>query len=234
MYPAYRLSITIPGLLVIIGLGCSGSGDVSKYYPTYPSGGEYTYDGSTDGEGHSYIQDFSGEWEGFMWEDYRSDFLSLGKKRLAMRVQYRDSTWTSSGWRDWYKIDVLIDGRPAASIVEEIRSGGYYHLNSYQDSIDLEMDGWFRTSSGDGDFKLDWEEKFKDQWGGETIKYRVWITGDYELGKVRGAHWASAWDLFDTYGDGIWTLPDEIWEAATLEGLQYLDSIEESFIRQPE
>lgn len=225
MQDYFRLSVVFTILLMIFTVSCNGTSG-SKYYPTYPSGGDYGGGGYDWYDDDYYVTDRSGEWEGFMWEEYRSDHRSLSKKKLAMRVQYRNSTWTSSGWHDWYKIDVLIDGRPAASTVDEIRSGGYFCIDSYQSAIDLELYGNFRSSSVDGDFKLDWDEKFKDPWEGDTIKVRVWISGDYNAGRVRGLHWASAWELFDIYGDGIWDLPDETWEAATMEGLAYLETIE--------
>jgi hypothetical protein len=225
-----RLLAAIILPLLIFSISCSGTD--SKAYPTYPYGGDYNYDGGNNNN-NDYIVDYSGEWEGFMWENFRSDYLSLGKKRIAMRVDYRDSTWTSSGWRDWYKIDVLIDGRPAATSVEEIHSGGYLNLQTYQDNIELGMTGHFNKSDAAGDYNLNWEEKFKDQWGGDTVKYRVRISGDYDLGRVKGAQWASAWDLFDTYGDGIWDLPDEMWEAATAEGLAHLDTLTVEDIRTP-
>ena len=229
MKPAPLIAIAFS--LIFLTAGCTGSGTGFKPYPTYPSGGDYYDDGYNNYD--DYIVDYSGEWEGFMWEHYRSDYLSPGKKKLAVRVRYRDSTRTYSGWHDWYKIDVLIDGRPVASTVEEIHESGYMHLNSYTSGIDLDMQGWFRTSSADGNFSLDWEEKFKNPWDGDTIKLRVRITGDYDMGRVHGLHWASAWDLFDTYGDGIWDLPDETWETATLEGLTYLDSLNVEDIRTP-
>ncbi|MCX6645211.1 MAG: hypothetical protein NTY09_02460 [bacterium] len=227
-----RLLAAIILPLLLFSINCSDTG--SKTYPTYPYGGDYNYDGNNNNDNNDYIVDYSGEWEGFMWEDFRSDYISLGKKKIAMRVNYRDSTWTSSGWSDWYKIDVLIDGRPAASTVEEIHSGGYIHLQSNDNSIDLDMQGYFRKSNADGNFMLDWDEKFKDQWDGETVKYQVWISGTYDLGHVKGAQWAPAWELFDTYGDGIWDLSDEIWEAATLEGLAHLDTLTVEDIRTPD
>ncbi|MCK4719392.1 hypothetical protein KAU08_01960 [bacterium] len=232
MKPNFRIVTGILLILVLALLGCSGCAPGEyKPYPTYPSGGDYDYGGGSY-DLPDYVHDALGEWEGFMWEEYRSDHRTLGKKKVAVRIQYKDSTYTSSGWRDWVRVNVLIDGRPAASTIEEIRSGGYLHLETYQGDIDLDLKGWFRHNKANGDIDLVWDEKFDYPWG-DTDFYRVRSAGDFELGHVTHLHWASAWELFDTYGDEIWDLPEETWYEATLDGMEYLESIEETLVRTP-
>jgi len=217
--------------------------------PTYPSGGEYdggygdgggggygggTYNPPDYDDGPDWSRDVEGEWEGFMWEQYRSDGRPLSKKKLAMRFQYADTTYTWSGRHEWVKANVVVDGRPAASSKTEVTSSGRIDFSSYQNGIDFEMQGNFYGDSGSGDIELAWDEKVTDKYTGETEMCYVRVRGDFELARAVGDHWGAAWALFDLYGDdGIWELPDYVWETATLEGLEHLDAVEETFIRAP-
>ena len=220
-------------------MGCFGD---KGYFPSYPYGGKYDgYGGGGDYGGYNppydgsdLIRQVEGEWEGFMWEDWRSDFRARGKKKLAIRIRHSDTTYSHSGWQEWVNVDVLVDGRPTASTRTRVTSGGYIHLNSYRNEIQFEMHGRFWHDDGEGEIDLTWDEKFKDTWSGHTETWRVRTRGDFDVGRVRHSHWAAAWELFDTHGDDIWELPDSVWETATIEGLDYLESVEEAFIRTPE
>ena len=229
-----------------------------REYPVYPDGGEY-YDGPGDGGGSydggeydggggggyyppppppkdygcDWACDATGEWEGFIWEKYRSDGLSLSKKMMAMRVRFVETTYDYSGRHEWVDVDVLIDGRPVASRETQVTSSGYINLASFKNDIDLELRGRFKNNDAEGDVDLSWDEKVENKYTGHVEEYWVRIRGDYDLGLVHGAHWAQAWELFDTYGDGVWDLPDDVWEAATVEGLAHLAEIDDTMVTQP-
>ncbi len=231
-------------ILILPLIGCFEN----DRYPSYPSGGEYNggsggygggggdygggYGGGYD-DGCDWAYDAIGEWEGFLWEEYRSDGRPLSKKMLAMRASYSDTTYTYSGRHEWIKLDVLVDGRPVASSKSEISSSGYISFSSHKSGIDFEIYGRFRNNDAYGDIDLAWDEKVQNKYTGKLELRYVHIRGDYEMGRVHGSHWAAAWDLFDTCEDGIWDLPDVVFKAATLEGLAHLAEIEETFIRNP-
>lgn len=230
------IPVAIIALMLPI-MGCFGD---EGYYPSYPYGGEYDggYGGGDYGgyyppydDGPDLARLVEGEWEGFMWEDYRSDHRPPGKKKLAMRIRYSDTTYDYSGRREWVDVNVLVDGRPAASSRTRVNSGGYIHLSSYRNDIQFEMHARFHSDDGEGEIDLTWDEKYKDEWTGKTETCRVRTRGDFEVGRVRHGHWAAAWELFDTYRDGIWELPDSVWETATLEGIEHLETIEQNFVR---
>jgi len=235
------LALIFAGMFLI-----SCSGDFSgKYnsYPTYPYGGEYDDDYYGGGYDYGpkpptydyeprYADDIEGEWEGFMWEDYRSDNRPHGKKIVAMRVRFSEVTYDYSGRHEWVKVNVLIDGRPVANKIEEIESGGRMDLTSCVNDIDFDMDTRFYSATAVGDIDLWWEEKVEDWWGDKYF-IDVHVRGDFELGRAKGSHWAAAWDLFDQYGDDIWTISDETWEFATMEGIQHMLEVEETFFRTP-
>lgn len=221
-------------------MGCFGD-NYSRHYPTYPYGGEYdggygdgSYGGEYDGGGGYDIdwgREVEGEWEGFMTENYRSDHRPLCKRKLAMRIQRAGTGYDYWGSYSLVNIDVLLDGRPVASSTTEVGSGGRIGFNAGKN--DFSMSGRFSGGSADGTMSLTWEEKVKNPYTGEPELRHVHIAGDFSMGRVHGAHWAAAWALFDTYGEGIWDLPDEVWEAATLEGLAHLAVIEETLPRVP-
>jgi len=218
--------------------GCNSAG----YWPTYPTGGEYgdgggsgynPYDPPYYDTGPDWSRDAVGEWEGFMWEDWRSDGRPLSKKIVAMRVNFTRATYNYSGRHEFVKIDVLVDGRPAASKETEITQYGQVSLASYKSSIDFRMTGRFRYDSGDGDIELTWDEKVYNPWTGYTDTYTVDLGGNYEVGRVHHGLWADAWALFDTYGEGIFDLDDTVWETATSAGVANMAEQEEIQIRQP-
>ena len=217
----YTIPVTIC-LLVLLSSGCGGW---TEYYggiyhdPISPgdgSGGSYDpYD-----EPH-YAQDVVGQWEGFMNESYRSDGRPCSKKTIAINCSY--SQGSSSG--EYVKVNVIVDGRPAGSGTSRVGSGGRISVSSHQGDIDFGMSGRFSGGSGSGDMEIRWEEKFENGYGYIHMEY-VRIRGDFGVHRVHGGHWAAAWALFDTYGDGVWDLGDEIWTEATAEGIAHLESLE--------
>jgi hypothetical protein len=160
-----------------------------------------------------------------MWETYRSDGESHSKHKLAMRFAFVEADCSYSARREWVKVDVLVDGRPAASCKTEVEPGGYVDLDSDRNDIEFAMRGRWRDDSGYGEICLAWDEKVEDYWGDPYMHF-VRIRGDFDVQRVHGTHWAAAWTLFDTLGDGVWDVGDETWSDATREGLQYLDSLE--------
>ncbi len=237
------LSILI-ALFVFAIIGCEGYAGGKFEFPTTPHHDDYDggYGGSGGGgyspqpdihDGPNLARDVEGEWEGFLWEDYRSDGRPRGKKKVALRLRYSDTTYGYSGRHEWVKVDVLVDGRPAASSTAEVRPGGYIGFSSHRHDIEFEMNGRFRQNRADGDIRLAWDEKVESKWSGDIRKEFVRIRGGFELGRVHGYHWGAAWELFDTFGEDAWDLGDEVWQAATLEGLQHLEEVEQTFVRIP-
>jgi len=236
-------------LIAMIPLaGCVRDG----YVPTYPTGGEYGgddyYDGGDYGGGGGYYPpppppnydddiDWArvaeGEWEGFMWEEWRSDGRPLSKKIVAMRVNFRRVTYDYSGRHEIIKMDVLVDGRPVASKETEIKQSGNFSFASYKSDVDMLMQGRFTYSEAYGDIDLGWHEKVKNPWTGQMDEYFVDLGGYYEAGRLRHGHWAQAWELFDTHGDAVFDLDDSVWETATLEAMEHMAQVEETILRQP-
>ncbi len=216
--------------MISLLVGCSIAGA-----PTYPYGGEYDggygggYDGGYDGDPYKppdydpydFAREIEGTWEGFMWENYRSDHAPLGKKPMAVRI-------TRAGI-NLVKVNVLVDGRPAGSDSSNVSPGGCIGVST----DDCRLSGCFGSSSANGNVDLDWDEKIKNQYTGDVETYHVHISGTYTLGLTRGSQWDAAFELFDTYGDGIWDLPDDVWEEASREGLAHLAAIEDTFLRAP-
>ncbi len=226
-------------------IASAGCGALDEPWPTYPSGGEYTggpYGGEYDGGGGDYDPPYDdgpdwsrqaeGEWEGFMWETYRSDHEPLGKRKVAVRIRYSRTTHDGGSRHEWVNVDALVDGRPMGGGLTEISSSGCLAVSSSHN--DFQMGGCFREGGASGSMSFTTEEKVKDPYTGGTETHTVHVSGDFSLGRVCGSHWAQAWELIDVYGEVIRDLPDEVWEAATFEALQHLDEIEEAFIRQPE
>lgn len=234
-----KLMFLIAALALLIPAGCRAYYKGGVYeYPTYPGGGnyggDYDYGGyypPTGDDEPTWSSDVLGEWEGFLWEDYRSDNLPLSKKTVAMRCSYSDTTHKSSGTHEWVKVNVLVDGRPTASCTAEAWKGGYLGFSSHQGDIYFDFDGTFTGNSARGYIGLEWDEKVEIPHTGKVEKHHVYLEGPFELGRVRGTHWAAAWDLFDRYGDQVWDLPEESWELATAEGLAHLAALEESALR---
>jgi hypothetical protein len=226
------------GIAALFVLGCNASWSDKYWNPTSPyydgtgnHGGPY--DGSYKDSGPDWSCDLTGEWEGYLYESYRSDNLPLRRRPVAMRCSYSDTTWTGSSRYEWVDVDVLVDGRPTALETVEVDQGGYLSFDSYKDDIDFEMSGYASYGSFSGQMHIKWDEKVKLPGTDKSEKHYVSLGGNCELYRVRGSQWAAAWQLFDTYGDGVFDLSDEIWQSATLEGLQHLAAEESSTLRMP-
>ena len=238
-----HVTLLLSCLLCVLCLGCGGY--FKAYIPTSPG---YEYDpydhGSYDsGDYDSHDQNeedddpilsrnIEGEWEGFLYEDSRSDNLELSKKLVAMR-----STWTGTNWSDgvryeWVRIDLLIDGRPTAYLETEVGEEGYIYFTSQKDDIEIEMEGWFEDDMGDGWMDLSWDEKVTLPDSDKVEMHYVELGGDFELDRVRGSQWAAAWKLFDTYGAGASELGDNVWETATRDGMSHLAQLEQTALRR--
>lgn len=223
----YLLLILLLLGLLISSTACEGGGSNSGsyYYPTYPyDGGGYKDYGSNDYE-MNWSQDIVGEWEGFIQETYRSDNIPISKKILALRCRFSGTTWTGTGRHEWVKVDVLVDGRPAGSSNAEISRYGYLEFYTRKDDITFALDGRFVDNMSYGDVEMDWNEKVEIPYLGKVDLHHVYIRGDYSAGRVRGTHWASAWDLFDRHGDGVWDLGDEAWQDASREGMIHMQQV---------
>ncbi|MFH1676661.1 MAG: hypothetical protein ABIC40_06515 [bacterium] len=212
----------------LTSFGCAGIArwDFEKY-PTYPYDSHDKYDGTCDGGkdfSPIWAQSATGQWQGFLWEDYRTDYIPYAKRLVAMRCVFSKTTFDYSGRHEWIKCDVLIDGHPTASKIAEISPYGDVWFDSYQNNIDFEFDGLFRNNYADGRMSVDWDEKVYLPGTSKTEMHHVYLEGDFELGRVKGSQWESAWELFDNYGENAWTLPDEIWREATKNGLEALSN----------
>jgi hypothetical protein len=206
----------ISALLLLTVPACSGAG--WNYYPTYPDDGYY--DGSYGGN-HKPPKDaeklytaVEGEWEGYLYENYRSDHMALRKRPIALRCTYSDITWSGSTKHEWVNADLVVDGRPAARTRAEVGKGGYLSFSSYKNDIEVEMEGWFSSGHADGWIDLCWQEKVKLPGKNKTEMHDVHLYGDFDLNRDKDSHWADMWQLFDLYGDGVFELGDETWENA--------------------
>lgn len=197
-------------------------------YPTYPTGGEYDGGGGGgtyyppydyDDDYYNAAREAEGTWEGFLWEDSRSDGRPLGKQPVAVRISYAGTNQV--------KVNVVVDGRPVANEKTSISSSGRIGIGTNMCS----MSGYFSGSSASGSMTVDWDEKYENPYNGKVETHHVVIRGSYSLNRSHGGQWAAVWDLFNLYEDDIWNLPDEVWEEASREGLEHLAEVESTYLR---
>jgi hypothetical protein len=210
-------AIILSGLIILFSIGCSGY--IEPYNPVYPYD---DYDDIYYDYGPLYSDNITGEWEGYLYEDSRSDYLDLGEKTVAMRAQWIRTYWSDGVRHEVVEINLLIDGRPAAYLNTEIGSDGAIYFTSSRNDIDLDMEGWFYDDYGDGSMYLAWDEKIKMPDTDKVDMHYVELDGDFELDRVRGSQWAEAWKLFDTMGEGVFQLSDDAWKNISMAGIENL------------
>jgi hypothetical protein len=220
-------------LLLISSLftACSGS---EFYYDNYgnsptspgypPGGGGYNPGPYPDGP----ARDVLGEWEGFIWETWRSDNLPRSKKTMAVRFTNLDSIKSFNGYKYYADVNVLIDGRPASNSRIQVYSGGYVDFQTLNSKINLALNGRFYNDRGDGEVHLEWDEKIEVGHPPKVDLHFVRLNGDFEVSRASGGHWGAAWKLFDTYGDGVWDIGDETWGEVSREGITLLENLAEA------
>jgi hypothetical protein len=218
----------LAALFMLSNSGCTGS---SYWSPTYPDYGHDVYGGNGNGDNDPILsRHMEGEWEGFMYEQSRSDNLGLGKKMVAMKCSYAGL----DGYCEHVKVELLIDGHPTALTEVDVCQEDYLDFYSHKDDIDLSMNAWFSDYSASGSMDLAWEEKVKLPGSDKADMHYVEMTGDFDLSPVRGSQWASAWKLFDQYGEGAFDLSGQTWALATETGLAHLAKLEEVRLKPSE
>jgi hypothetical protein len=227
-YPIYLLS----ALICLCCLGCQTY--LVRTDPISPNtGGAYHSPGDDSEDSAPYYScDVDGEWEGWLYEDSRSDNLGLGEKTVAMRSQWTGTDWEYGVRHEWVEIDLLIDGRPTAYLETEVGPGGYIYFTSQNEDIDIEMEGWFADDQGSGWIDLSWDEKVELPDSDKVDMHYVELTGDFELDRTRSSQWASAWKLFNTYKDGVFQLGDNVWKQASADGLNHLAQLKQAKLRK--
>lgn len=215
-----KVTLALCLFIALFALGCSGS----FQSPTSPgdnySGGYGSYD-----SGPVLSRNMEGEWEGFMYEQDRSDNLPLDKKIVSMKCAYLDTSWYGSNPTERVQVEVLIDGHPSALTDVDVTEQDYFDLVSNDNDIDLEMQTSFDQFGATGDMYLAWTEKVELPDSDKADMHYVEITGNFELSKARGSQWADAWKLFDQYGKDAFNLPASTWSLATQAGLAHAASL---------
>jgi hypothetical protein len=224
----HRLTLLLFAIFCFYSLGCGGV--YTPYDPGFYNDNpdDYNYQDNSP----LWSQDLQGEWEGFLYENWRSDNLGLSKKLVAMRFQWTDTEWLYGERHEWVNVNLLINGRPTAYLETEVDQDGHIIFDSQKDDIDLGMEGWFDGYNGDGWIDLAWDEKVNIPGTGQVVMHYVELSGDFEVGRVRGSQWATAWKLFDTYGEKALDLSDDVWQTATQEAITSLQQVDQTRLRK--